>query len=71
VKSPDFFKPYLFTDREREKKKKPHTELEETREMKFLQLLYYRKRHTQRRKAANLIFIYLFICGENPLKSPA
>jgi len=38
--------------------------------MKFPQLPYYRERDTQRRKAANFIFIYLFFCGENPSKSP-
>jgi hypothetical protein len=54
------------TDRQRD----PHTELEETWEMKFPQLPYYRERDTQRRKAANFIFIYLFFCGENPSKSP-
>ncbi len=51
-----------------QRERDPHTELEETREMKFPKLLYYWERHTRRRKIAN--FIFIFICDENPPKSP-
>jgi hypothetical protein len=53
--SPSFFKPYLLRERD------PHTELEETREIKFPQLLYYQERNTQKRKPANFIFTNLFL----------
>jgi hypothetical protein len=51
-------------------KRDPHTELEETREMKFPQLLYYRERDTQRRKAAFFFFFPLCVCPKSAEKSP-
>jgi hypothetical protein len=47
-----------------------HTELEETREMKFLQPLYYQERHTQRRKAANLFILKKNLWQKSVKKSP-
>jgi hypothetical protein len=51
-------------------KKETHTQLEEIQEMKFLQLLYYRETHTQRRKATNFIFILIFFVVKIHRKVP-
>ncbi len=60
------FQRHTHTDTKRD----PHVELEETREMKFSQLLYYWERHTQKRKAANFIFFFIYFDDENSSKSP-
>ncbi len=51
------------------KERHPHTELEDTRKMKFPQLFYHQETHTQRCKVANFIYYYFF-CGKNMPKSP-
>jgi hypothetical protein len=63
-----FWERHTHTHTEREKDS--HPELEDTRKMKFPQLLYYGETHTQRRKVANFIYLFIFFCGENLPKSP-